>query len=419
MTKNSLSNRITLIFVFSILLLSALFFIAYKYQSEKNLAIMKERQLQSINYIFLLYRNNLTPHGINEYFSNFGLKKVENLNLKRSVLAKGVVVFQKKSTLGIFSSIRYNDKYYLYIDNLISNILLESQYEKRANENIWVVFVLALIILVSIYISILKSISPLKELSLQIRKFASGDMNIECKSDKDDEIAEVANEFDKAASKIRDLIQSRQLFLRAIMHELKTPIGKGRIVSEMVQDDRAKKRLISVFERLDLLINEFSKIEQIVSKNYSLKFQEFKLIDIIESSIDMMMLEEGKKDLHVKIDVSEDYIVKVDFESFALAIKNLMDNAIKYSDDKKVNVVLANDNLCVINKAEEFKKPIEEYYKPFVSGSNELKDGLGLGLYIVKNIIKLNNLELNYKYEDGMHKFCINLKENQNEIRKV
>lgn len=263
MNKHSLSTKITLVFVFSILLLFMFFVFLFNYQTEKNLQSMKERQLESINYIFILYRNNLSPHGINEYFSNFGLKRVTNQNLKVSVLENGVTVFKKDSELGNFSSIRYNDRYYLYIDNLISNVLLESQVKKKANDLLWIGFIIAFVILVSMYISILKSIYPLKDLSLQIRKFASGDMEIDCKSDKDDEIAEVANEFDRAASKLRDLIHSRQLFLRTIMHELKTPIGKGRIVSEMLSDDKAKNRLISIFERLDLLINEFSKLSLI------------------------------------------------------------------------------------------------------------------------------------------------------------
>ena len=58
----------------------------------------------------------------------------------------------------------------------------------------------------------------------------------------DDEIANVAIEFNNAVCKIRELIRSRQLFLRTIMHELKTPIGKGRIISEMVQDEMQKSR---------------------------------------------------------------------------------------------------------------------------------------------------------------------------------
>jgi len=257
------------------------------------------------------------------------------------------------------------------------------------------------------YISILKSIAPLKKLSSQIRKFASGDMDIDCKSNKQDEIAEVANEFDRAASKLRDLINSRQLFLRTIMHELKTPIGKGRIVSEMIHDEKAKKRLISIFERLDLLINEFSKIEQIVSKNYSLQLQSYSLVDIVDSATDMLMLDDDKKSLHVKVDIDPSIVIKADFESFALAVKNLMDNAIKYADDRVVHVYTIDSALYIENRAKKFPMDIEEYYKPFVSGSCEIKKGLGLGLYIVKNIVKLNDFELNYEYVNGMHRFSV------------
>jgi two-component system OmpR family sensor kinase len=329
MNKNSLSTKITLIFVFSILLLCALFIVLFEYQTEKNLKAMKERQLQSINYIFVLYRNNLSPQGISEYFNNFGLRQVTNQNLKLSVLDKGVVIFHKDSDVGRFSSIRYNDRYYLYIDNMISNILLESQYKKRANDHLLIGFVIAFIILISMYVSMLRSIAPLKKLSMEIRKFASGDMNIDCKSDKEDEIAEVANEFGKAAEKLKDMIDSRQLFLRTIMHELKTPIGKGRIVSEMIGDEKSKTRLISIFERLDLLINEFSKMEQIVSKTYYMQVKEYHLVHILDNAIDMLMLEDDKKDKHVKVDIDPDMVVKVDFELFSLAIKNLLDNAIK------------------------------------------------------------------------------------------
>jgi len=410
MKKNSLSTKITLIFIFFILLLCMFFVVLLKYQTENDLKAMKERQLQSINYIFVLYRNNLSPQGINEYFSNFGLRKVTNQNLRLSVLEKGIVVFQKDSNIGRFSSIRYNDRYYLYVDNMISNILLESQYKKRANDYIWIGFIISLIILIFMYMSMIKSIAPLKVLSEQIKKFASGDMDINCKSDKDDEIAEVANEFNSAAEKLRDLINSRQLFLRTIMHELKTPIGKGRIVSEMIHDERSKTRLISIFERLDLLISEFSKIEQIVSKTCSVDTKEYNLVNIIDHAIDMLMLEGDKKDEFVKVEIDSDIVVKADFELFGLAIKNLLDNAIKYADDNVVHIRASEHKIYIENRAKALPMDIEEYYKPFVSGKNKTEKGLGLGLYIVQNIVKLNGFELGYSYENGLHRFAIDLK---------
>lgn len=405
MIKNSLSSKITIVFIFSVSLLCMLFIVLYKYQTERNMEMMKERQIQSINYIFMLYRNNLSPQGINEYFSNFGLKRVTNQSLKYSVIQKGVVVFQKTSEMGRFSSIRYNNRYYLFIDNLVSSMLFESEYKKRPSDHLWIGFIMALIILISMYLSILRSIAPLKGLRQEIRKFSMGDMQINCKSDKEDEIAEVANEFDRAAGRLRDLIQSRRLFLRTIMHELKTPIGKGRIVSEMLSEEKSKTRLINIFERLDLLINEFSKMEQIVSKEYALEQKSYKFQYIIEHAVDMLMLEPEKLSQHVTLDIDEDMLITVDFDSFALAIKNLLDNAIKYSSDKHVRVIAKDDTICVINMGNPMKKSIDEYCKPFVSGQG--RGGLGLGLYIVTNIIQLNNMSFDYSYEDEKHVFTI------------
>ncbi|MBP9565743.1 MAG: HAMP domain-containing histidine kinase [Sulfurospirillum sp.] len=407
MIRNSILNKISAIFALSLFLLVMFFALLLEHQGERNLENMKQRQLQSVNYLLVMYRNNVQPSDIEEYFNNFGLKKVTSKHLKDSVLERGVVIFQKLSPISRFSSIIYNDRYYLFIDNFESSVLLESQEHKSFNESLWVVFVIALLILVYMYVSIYKSISPLKSLSAQIRKFAGGDLDIECKSDSSDEIGEVANEFDKAAKKIRDLIQSRQLFLRTLMHELKTPIGKGRIVSEMLEDETAKKRLVNVFGRLDLLIAEFSKVEQLSAKHYDLHVKEYTLLHVIEQAIDLLMLDEKKREEQVILEGSFDLSVRVDFDLMALAIKNLMDNALKHSVEKKVFLTYAGQKLVVSNKGEPLKMAIEEYFQPFVSGSKACGSSLGLGLYIVSNIMALHGLSVHYDYIDGYHQFSL------------
>ena len=408
--RQSLSTKITIIFVFSLLLLGMFFTLLVKYQDEKNIEFMKQRQFQSVNFLFTLYQNNYTPRNIEEYFHTFGLKKIDNIALKNLIIAKGEVFFQKSINFNRFTSIKYNDHYYLLVDNLVSSVLLESQDTKNNDEQLWIGFITALVIFISMYISILRSISPLKELSLKIREFASGNMEIDCKSNQDDEIAEVANEFNEAVIKISALMNSRQLFLRTIMHELKTPIGKGRIVSEMLEDAKAKKRLIAIFERLELLINEFSKIEQLVSKSYTPNFRDYNLVHIMEHSIDLLMLEEDKRDQNVVVDIDSEFTIRGDFELIALGMKNLMDNAIKHSFDKKVEVRTEKDSIIFENLGEKLPLSIDEYFKPFVSGN--LKKGLGLGLYIAKNIVELHNFKLLYRYieEDKIHQFTIKTK---------
>lgn len=297
---------------------------------------------------------------------------------------------------------------------MVASVLLESQGIKSNDEQLWIGFIIALVIFISMYISILRSISPLKELSLKIREFAGGNMQIDCKSNQDDEIAEVANEFNEAVKKISALMNSRQLFLRTIMHELKTPIGKGRIVSEMIEDPKAKKRLIAIFERLEILINEFSKIEQLVSKSYTPNFREYNLVHITEHSIDLLMLERDKRNKSVVVDIDSEFSIRADFELMALAMKNLMDNAIKHSSNNKVEVRTEEKVIIFENIGEKLPLDIDEYFKPFVSGN--LKKGLGLGLYIVKNIVQLHNFELEYKYVEDkkIHQFKIKVNKENN-----
>jgi len=242
---------------------------------------------------------------------------------------------------------------------------------------------------------------PLSTLKSQIQTFSQGNLDIECKSDKEDEIAEVANEFDHAVTMIRELLHSRQLFLRAIMHELKTPIAKGRLVSEMLEDEKNKARMHSIFERLNLLIDEFAKIEKITSKNFDLTIKPYKMSDLLEASEDMLMIENPKRLITTKIE--KDYSLDVDFELFTLVIKNLLDNGIKYSTDKHITVMIDCNRLKVINKGEALPEPLENYFKPFHAS----KKGLGLGLYILKSILAVHQMELHYQHEDGENLFTL------------
>lgn len=409
---HSLATKITIIFGIAFSVVCLLFLLLNRVQVQNNLEIMQHRQLQSINYLLWLYKNKTPPTDIEAFFNYFGLKIVSNKNLLSSVISTGEVIFTRETDLGSFSSLLYNDRYYLYLKNPASTIFLESQEGKNAGDSLWIAFVLALVLLISIYVSILKSIDPLKTLRQSIRKFAAGDLDVVCKIDKSDEIGEVANEFDKAVKKIKDLIKSRQLFLRTIMHELKTPIGKGRIVSEMIENDLQKKRLVDIFDRMNLLISEFAKIEQLVSGSYSLNKNEYPISLLVEHARDLLMLDEIQELEKISINLkNEDLSLLVDLDLMALAIKNLMDNAIKYSDDKKVIIESFDETLRVSNKGGELSQPIEYFLEPFVGTAK--KDGLGLGLYIVKNILELHNFKIKYSYANGRHIFDINFKKEE------
>ena len=111
----------------------------------------------------------------------------------------------------------------------------------------------------------------------------------------------------------------------------------------------------------------------------------------------------------IEVEYSHELKIEVDFELFSIALKNLIDNAIKYKTEQKTKIIINEDSIQIINKGKELSKDIKEYFKPFNHDYETATSGLGLGLYISNNIIKIHKFELNYIYEDGYHNFFIKI----------
>jgi len=204
--------------------------------------------------------------------------------------------------------------------------------------------------------------------------------------------------------KLKSTTNSRNLFLRNIMHELRTPITKGLLVSNMMEDSKFKDSLKKSFFRLEYLLKEFARIEELTSKNFKIQKDEFRIIDIIDHSLDILICDLDCIDLEV-IDNS---IVKVDFELFSLAIKNLLDNAIKYGEDKP-KVIIKENTIYIKSIGKKLSKPVNEYTKPFNRDYENSNRGLGLGLYIINYILQAHNLTLEHNFIGKENIFSIKL----------
>ncbi|MCI6988551.1 MAG: ArsS family sensor histidine kinase [Campylobacter sp.] len=410
--KKSLTTKISVVFCVAIGLVTVLFLTFGYLQIDNALKRMETSQLNSIDYLVNLQERDAFPRDIEGYFNNFNLKIVSDKNTIKNVLTSKRIMFVKQTSMGDFFSIRYKNNLYLHISTQPFNLTLESIGTKNINDPLWIGYFITIGLLISLWASVMKNLRPLTKLSKNIKKFAGGNMDlVQLNLKGDDEITEVANEFDNAVTKIKELIRSRQLFLRTIMHELKTPISKGRIVSEMVNDEVQKNRLIDIFERLEILINEFAKVEQLLTKSYTLNYQEYHFSLILEQTKDILMLDDW--DSKVKVDIVEDAIINVDFQFFSLAIKNLIDNALKYSSDKKVNITCDKDRICISNKGEPMPVGIEHYKQAFVRNKNEKVTGMGLGLYIIDKICSMHKFKLEYFYSGNSHHFCIVFKDDK------
>ena len=187
------------------------------------------------------------------------------------------------------------------------------------------------------------------------------------------------------------------------MHELKTPIIKGKFLTQLEFSQENQNKMEKVFYRLESLINEFATIEELISSRKKIEKKSYFLEDVVDDAIDILMCEEDEVEKHI-----ENFKIKVDFKLFCIALKNLIDNGIKYSKDKKVVIKTDGDKIILQNSGEKLLYPLENYFEPFFKGDNvKSNQSFGLGLYIVKNILDANGFTLEYEYNDGFNNFII------------
>ncbi|MDD5717653.1 MAG: ArsS family sensor histidine kinase [Sulfuricurvum sp.] len=303
----------------------------------------------------------------------------------------------------ITTMIEYREKIFFWVESSHQTVLLEDHsIEAYSGVNLFSAYLSLMTILAISFALIIYRLSPLRSLRRKIARFGEGDMSVSFRIDGSDEIALIANELDNTQNKIRSLIESRTLFLRNIMHELKTPIAKGRIVSAMVSDEKQKGRFLGIFERLESLIGEFALIEEISSGNQFLDKKEYRLVDIIDGAIDLAMVDYNS----VVQEIDTSVKMEVDYRLFVTAVKNLIDNAIKYSSDKQMEIAVEGEEILFINTGEALQKPLSYYIEPFTK-DHPTKDSFGLGLYIVDAILKEHGYVLAYERRDQRNCFII------------
>ena len=280
--------------------------------------------------------------------------------------------------------------------------------EEISSHNIWILWLIVNIVMAAFFIVVLKKLLRLRNLKNMIRRAGEEDKFRLIKVEANDEIGQIASEFNTTMQKIDAIKEARALFLRNILHEFRNPIMKGRIMADMLaeilQDDKAGDRLKQIFIRLEMILGEVVKVEKLVSNQWELKKNKHRVIDIVDHSVDMLLLKDTSR-IEVRAD-AEISAVEVDFELYATGVKNLIDNALKYSSGK-VLVNIDKNTVCISSTGDELEPERLDFERAFNRKVEASNSGLGLGLYIANQIFIKHGHTLKYKHEDSKNNFLI------------
>ena len=210
-------------------------------------------------------------------------------------------------------------------------------------------------------------------------------------------------------SKTKDLIAD-------ISHQTKTPITNLSLYISLLEDDPKDEYLEIIkyeLNKLEFLIQNLVKSSRLESDIISLQKHQANLKDIVEDVLREFKVILSEKDININLK-DEDLIFKLDERWLKEAIHNLIDNAIKYSPNgSKINISIyksyLNYNLDIENECKDLsEETLPKIFERFYRGANSVsKDGLGLGLFIVREIIEKHGGNIRASLDENRIKFSV------------
>lgn len=406
MKKNSILFTVNITFLIAFTLISIGFAALYDMHEKREEFFIHKRGTDMARMFLQEYmREGMNPH-LKDELKHFNFTLIDNREEIRRIMDDErlhIRHIRDRRHLKVYD-MEYGGHALTFIKSPRFQIILEDNSPIQKNFEVAIVIYLVILgIFGFLYFSIINKLKPLKKLNEVVQNIGNEKFDVDLGSDHKDEISTLMNEFTIAARKLKRIKESRNIFIRNIMHELKTPIAKGKFLLYLPQSDENNEKMEKVFYRLEALIKEFATIEELIATKKHLETKEYFLEDIIDNSVDILMCneEEVQKEF-------QNIKFKVDFDIFSIAVKNLLDNAIKYSNEKLVTVKTENTKVVFENSGKGLKYPLEDYFEPFFRGDDvKSNQSFGLGLYIIKHILEAHGMELEYEYKNGVNRFMI------------
>ena len=236
---------------------------------------------------------------------------------------------------------------------------------------------------------------PLKQLSFAASRVREGDFVASRLDEKirTSEIREMNVGFNRMAQQLAQVEQDRALMMAGISHDLRTPLARLRLETEMsVADATAREHMAADIEQLDAIIGKFLDY----ARPDHVPLQPVALLRVIESAVFAF---QGRDDMRVQIDVSPRLAVMGDEVELGRVLTNLLENARKYGKTPETgiaNVEIAakvRDDKVLMKIRDRGQGVSQEMLgkltQPFYRGdaSRTAATGAGLGLSIVERTI--------------------------------
>ena len=336
---------------------------------------------------------------------------------KRYVVAGPITAFATGDVLG-----------YCFVSSTISNML-----GTWTSYLTWAIIALSIVSLMAFLMLMVYSkrmARPLDEIAAASRKFARGDFSVRVRQtvDTTDEMGALIDSFNKMADSLEQSEKRRSEFIANISHELRTPMTTiagfaDGILDGTIPPEQERKYLVSIRDetrRLSRLVRDMLDVSRTkASVGDVSKRSTFDITELILQTMLSFESRATRKNLDVDPQLPDSHLmVYADKDAITRVIYNLLDNAIKFADPGSCLLVrlykdMGKAYISIKDHGETIPQDdlpyiFDRFHKSDRSRSLD-KEGVGLGLYLVKTIINAHDEDIAVRSEDGVTEFVFTL----------
>lgn len=274
----------------------------------------------------------------------------------------------------------------------------------------------------------LRQTKPLKEMAAAVRKFGHGEFDIRVAvCGRRDEVGELAQAFNAMADSLAKAEARRSEFVANISHELKTPMTTiagfaDGIMDGTIPQEREADALMTISaetRRLSRLVRRMLDLSRLQSAEHVTAQEQFDASEVLLRVLVSLETKINAKGLDVDADLPEESVtVWGDPDAITQVCYNLLDNAIKFSREagtitltvapKGDKASVSIRNLGETIPPQELPMLFDRFHKSDKSRSED-REGVGLGLYIVKTILNNHKENISVTSEKGITEFTFTL----------
>ncbi|HMQ68637.1 MAG TPA: HAMP domain-containing sensor histidine kinase [Ignavibacteria bacterium] len=332
-----------------------------------------------------------------KWTSNIDLPTIEELKNRREfddTKSSNII----RSGRRLYRVIKLDDGYVIFAQpSPIEEIDIESV--------IFPVIIIFSVLAFLLYISLRWIFGPIKKLSEGVKKISSGDLDSRIEVKGNDELENLATSINEMSVNISGMLKAKETLLIDVSHELRSPLTRIKLANEFVEEEKIKKNIREDVIEMESMISGMLETYRAENTGQKPDLKKTDIVPLLKNVISKFSYD--KIDFQSKFEKRE---LLIDPDKIETAFRNILDNAVKYSENKSIEIFISgneSDETVVTVKdhgrgigQEEISKIFEPFYRVDKSRDKKIT-GYGLGLSIVKKILDMHKAKTEITSKPG------------------